>query len=110
MSLFQCELCGCCENTALSIQGCSSYGVKYFDWTGIEDRKGKQLCSACGPTKYVGGTPTKLGKWHGEFPRRYLPMGMFKTAQNGNLEHKITGEQQIDPYVLKTDEPTEKPI
>jgi len=29
-----------------------------------------------------------------------LPMGMFKTAQNGNLEHKETGEQDIAPYVL----------
>ena len=100
MSLFQCEVCGCCENTALSMQGCNGYAATFFDWTGFEDRKGKKLCSACAPTNYKDGRPSKLGVWHGEFPRRYLPMGMFKTAQNGNLEHKETGEQDIAPYVL----------
>lgn len=74
--------------------------AQYFDWTGIEARKGNLLCSACGPTHYADGRPTKFGVWHGKFPRRYLPMGMFKTAQNGNLEHRETGEQAIDKYVL----------
>lgn len=101
MSLFQCEVCGCCENTALSCQGCDGYSVQYFDWTGFEDRKGKKLCSACGPTKYAGGTPSRLGKWHGKFERQYLPIGMFRTAKNGNLEHKETGEQDFEPYVLE---------
>lgn len=83
MSLFQCQVCGCCENTALSSQGCA--WPEDFDWTGIENRRGKKLCSACGPARFSDGTPTDLGKWHGEFPRRFLPMGMFRTAQNGNL-------------------------
>jgi hypothetical protein len=101
MSLFQCEFCGCCENTALACQGCNGYAETFFDWTGIEDRKGKKLCSACAPTEYANNEgPTAFGKWHGEFPRRYLPMGMFKTGKNGNLEHKETGEQDIAPYVL----------
>jgi hypothetical protein len=110
MSLFQCQLCGCCENTALSFQGCSGYAERFFDWTGFEDRKGKKLCSACAPTKYVDGNPTVFGVWHGEFPRRYLPLGMFKTAQNGNLEHTITGEQDIAPYVIRTEHVKDKSI
>ncbi len=100
MSLFQCEVCGCCENTALSFQGCDGYAIKFFDWSGFEDRKGKKLCSACGPNKYSDGKPSKLGVWHGKFQRLYLPLGMFKTAENGNLEHKKTGEQDIKIYVL----------
>ena len=100
MSLFQCEVCGCGENTALSMQGCDGYAATFFDWSGFEGHKGKKLCSACAPTNYKDGKPSGLGVWHGQFPRRYLPMGMFKTAQNGNLEHKETGEQNIDPYVL----------
>jgi hypothetical protein len=101
MSLFQCQVCGCCENTALSCQGCYGYAATFFDWTGIEDRKGKMLCSACAPTKYADGRPTEFGKWHGEFPRRFLPMGKFKTAQNGNLEHIETGNQDYRKYEIR---------
>lgn len=85
MSLFQCQHCGCKENTALSGQGCDSFTVDWYSWNGIEDRKGKKLCSACAPTKYEDGTPTKFGKWHGEFERVFLPMGMYKTGPDGNL-------------------------
>ena len=47
MSLFQCEVCGCVENTALASQGCSCAGIiDCFDWKGFEGRKGKMLCSA----------------------------------------------------------------
>ena len=45
MSLFQCQHCGCRENTALAAQGCDGYAESFFDWTGLEDRKGKKLCS-----------------------------------------------------------------
>lgn len=100
MSLFQCEECGCVENTALAMQGCNGAAVDFFDWTGFESRRGKILCSACAPTRYSDGRPSKLGVWHGKFARSYLPMGMFRTAKNGNLEHKETGEQDIGPYVI----------
>lgn len=102
MSLFQCQHCGCCENTALSLQGCQgSYPENALDWTGLEDRKGKKLCSACAPTKYRGdGSPTGLGKWHGLFERVFLPDGMFCTARNGNLEHIETGDQDFRRYAL----------
>lgn len=101
MSLFQCEVCGCCENTALACQGVKGYAETFFDWTGIEDRKGKLLCSAHAPTRYKDGKPTKYGKWHGRFPRVFLPMGMFRTANNGNLEHIETGDQDFRKYAIE---------
>lgn len=92
MSLFQCQRCGCRENTALAYQGCDGYAVRFFDWTGIEDRKGLKLCSACGPTLYANGKPTDLGKWHGQFRRAFYPLGLMKTNPKGSLEHVATGE------------------
>lgn len=86
MSLFQCQNCGCKENTALADQGCDGYAEEFFDWAGLEDRKGKKLCSACAPPKYSDGSPSGLGKWHGEFDRVFLPMGAYRTGRDGNLE------------------------
>lgn len=105
MSLFQCENCGCCENTALSCQGCSGYAVKFFDWTGLEDRKGKKLCSACAPASHSDFTPSGLGKWHGEFPRTYLPKGKFFTNKVGNLEHRETGSENFKQYAIEGEQP-----
>jgi hypothetical protein len=92
MSLFQCQHCGCKENTALACQGFAGFQEQFFDWTGIEDRKGKKLCSACGPTKYSDGAPTHYGKWHGLFERVYLPMGQYQTDRKGNLERAAQSE------------------
>lgn len=99
MSLFQCEECGCCENTALSSYHSRNMS-ELFDWTGIEARKGKMLCSACGPTKYSGGTATEYGKWHDRFDRVLLQKGMFGTAKDGNLEHLETGDQDFRKYAV----------
>ena len=75
MSLYQCDKCGCLENTA-----CGSY------WG-----KDEALCSACaeptGTGKYA-----EFGKWHGRFDRKYFSKGMYITNDEGNLEHKETGE------------------
>ncbi len=92
MSLFQCEVCGCIENTALAFQGIKPMADD-FDFTGIENRKGKLLCSECAPTKFNDGTDTGLGKWHGEFEKKYLPLGEYKTDRRGNLEHIETGKK-----------------
>lgn len=100
MSLFQCETCGCCENTALASQGFKSM-EEYFSWDGIEDRKGKLSCSACGPSKYEDGEPSEYGVWHGEFERVYLPKGMFKTNRVGNLAHIKTGDEDFRKYRIK---------
>jgi len=103
MSLFQCENCGCCENTALSCQGCFGYAERFFDWEGLEDRQGKRLCSACGPTHYRDGTPSELGEWHGEFDRVYLPLGMFRTNERGDLAHIETGDTDFRKYSITKD-------
>jgi hypothetical protein len=102
MSLFQCEVCGCCENTALSAQGCKpSFMQNLFDWSYAPERKGMYLCSVCAPLKYRDGEPTKFGVWHGEFPRNFLPMGEFKTNARGNLEHIEDGSEDFMMYEIE---------
>jgi hypothetical protein len=93
MSLFQCARCGCRENTALSHQGFIFHD--YFDRTGLEEYKGKKLCSACGPWTYKSGElmyrrgQAELpGVWHGQFERLYLPKEGIFTNRVGNLESK----------------------
>ncbi len=100
MSLFQCEHCGCCENTALSAQGFKMI-AENFDWSGIENRKGKRLCSACGPTMYANNEgPTEFGVWHNRFDRVFLPLGEFKKNRSGNLEHIKDGSEDFRSYAL----------
>ena len=101
MSLFQCQRCGCCENTALASQGCNGYAERFFDWKGIEDRKGLKLCSACGPTHYADGTATGLGRWHNRFDRTFLPIDALKTTKEGNLAHIATGDEDFMKYRLQ---------
>lgn len=101
MSLFQCEHCGCCENTALSCQGFDDWFQEDFDWSEHPDRKGLTLCSACGPSKYKDGSPSGFGEWHGEFERVYLPKGEFKTNRVGNLEHIKTGSENFRKYAIQ---------
>lgn len=100
MSLFQCEACGCRENTALACQGFKELSG-YFDWSYAPEREGMMLCSACGPARHAGGTPTKYGTWHGQFPRWFLPLGQFITNGAGNLEHKETGRTDIANFALQ---------
>lgn len=101
MSLFQCENCGCVENTALSAQG-FKWLADSFDWQYASERKGMLLCSACGPTHYRDGTRAReYGKWHNVFPRVFLPKGKFKTNGAGNLEHVETGSDDYHQYALK---------
>ena len=108
MSLFQCGQCGVAENTALAGQGCDGYAETFYDWTGIEDRKGKKLCSECAPTKYADGAPTKYGKWHGRFAKILLPMGQFVTNREGNLAHKESGDTDYRKYATTDDRAKEK--
>lgn len=98
MSLFQCENCGCCENTAMSSQGFSF--VEVYDWRTIPHLKGKKLCSSCGPTKLNNGKPSGGGKWHGEFKRVRLPRGEFKTNREGNLQHIRAGSTNFLDFEL----------
>lgn len=102
MSLFQCEICGCCENTSLALQG-FAWMADLFDWAYAPDREGNRLCSACGPTHYRNGERTKYGEWHGQFERVFLPLGMFVTNQRGNLAHKETGDENFRAYAIKAE-------
>ena len=104
MSLFQCENCGCVENTALSCRGFSGYSERFFDWSYSPELKGKLLCSACGPSKYVTGEDTEYGKWHNQFKRMFLPLGKLKTNSEGNLEHIETGDTDYHKYELPAPE------
>ena len=105
MSLFQCENCGCVENTALSSQGFHGLFEKLFDWSYAPERKGMKLCSACGPVKYSDGRDTKYGKWHNVFTREYLPKGMFATNDVGNLSHRENGDDDYHKYTIKEEQP-----
>ncbi len=104
MSLFQCEVCGTRENTALAAQGFSGGMARCFDWSYAPEREGKKLCSECGPTHYRDGKPTEFGVWHGKFPKLILPLGMFVTGKHGNLSHKETGDQDISKYEVAGNE------
>lgn len=87
MSLFQCEECGCCDNTATS-----GYWFRNDKGNPCEGRK---LCAACDPS---------IGKWHGVFKQRFLPKGEFHTNQQGNLEHTESGSIDICAFEM-THEP-----
>ena len=58
MSIFRCEKCGCCENTASS-----NYASRKYPWSadGRTLPSLPLLCSECDP---------ETGKWHGMFPKR----------------------------------------
>lgn len=91
MSIFQCQHCGCAENTALT-SGHMVFLHDGLDFTGMEERKGKRLCSACTPSHNSDGDEVrKGGKWHGQFDRVFLAMGEFETDNQGNLRHIATG-------------------
>lgn len=102
MTLFQCEICGCVDNTATSTKSHILPGP--WDWTDREHLKGKAMCCVCGPTRYRSGDklPKKtLGRWHNKFDRVFLPMGMFTTNEVGNLAHKITGDEDYRKYATR---------
>lgn len=101
MSLFQCDVFGCIDNTACAALGFAVM-QDHFDWTDIPGKRGKMLCSACGPEKFADGKPTAYGKWHNRFEQNFLPMHMFKTSKNGSLEHINTGDQDYSKYLISS--------
>lgn len=58
MPIFQCQKCGCVENTALSGFWLRDMRFLRAKREGREVEKGPALCSACDP---------EIGVWHGEF-------------------------------------------
>lgn len=103
MSLFQCDNCGCVENTALASQGFTGIFEKLYDWGYAPERRGMRLCSACGPVKCRNGSATEYGKWHNVFTRDYLPIGEFETNDVGNLVHKKTKSEDYRQYIIRSD-------
>ena len=77
MSIFQCDQCGCAENTALSDGGYLGGRLE------PEAAKGRGLepkghyCSFCWS-----------GTWHGKFERKFYPLGTMETDRQGNLKAK----------------------
>ncbi|OWK41206.1 hypothetical protein PSOLE_36090 [Pseudomonas oleovorans subsp. oleovorans] len=55
MSLFQCEVCGCRENTAHSMPGFKGI-TECYDWSFAPERDGLLVCSACGPSHEARGS------------------------------------------------------
>jgi len=88
MSIFQCENCGCAENTS-----CGWYHCRNSKRLTPKEYLGKALCSACAPTEYASGQNNKEfnNKWHGLFIRTFLPHGEFKVNGQGNIEHIESG-------------------
>lgn len=98
MSLFQCAVCGCAENSALGVT--EDTPTRFFNWSYAPERKGLNLCSACAPSLFSDGTPTPYGKWHNEFEQVFLPLGEFKTNDKGNLAHVDNGDTNFRAYAL----------
>lgn len=101
MSLFQCEVCGCRENTALSMDGFKGI-TEFFDWSYAPEREGLLLCSSCGPSHEASGSLSGFGKWHGQFERLFLPLGMFKKGRQGTLVHVETGDENYREHSIPT--------
>lgn len=95
MSLYQCEKCGCMENTALG----HFWSRNLIDWP--PEFKDKKLCSECGPPTFPKSEkPTGYGKWHGRFEKLLLPHGMFVANAEGNLAHRHSGSTDVRKYAL----------
>lgn len=107
MRLFQCDKCGCRENTALTnaAHGLLNMIVSDDELTrksyclvvGIEPgSKLGNYCSACTPLWFTrdgncgfgpNPFPTKgAGLWHQQFARVFYPLGSVHTGRGGNLE------------------------
>ena len=88
MSIYQCDDCGCAENTA-----CGWFHSRNSKTLNKPEDVGKKLCSACATTEWPSGDAKKDfdGTWHNKFKRTFLPHGEFFTNQQGNLQHTESG-------------------
>lgn len=126
MSLFQCDRCGCLENTSCTggywtmklVEDYPEVAASYRKVLGLApDEPFGAYCSVCDPAWFdarghygIGPRPKQYkdsmgigdgeGKWHGKFERIFLPKGKFHTNDDGNLAHIETLDTDIDKYVL----------
>lgn len=119
MSLFQCDKCGCLENTSLTgaywskplLEELPEAITSYRATLGLKDGEAwGSYCSVCNPIWYtpegnygVGPRPDDYhrnpnkykddgGVWHDKFERCFFRKGLFHTDENGNLSHVETLE------------------
>ena len=87
MPIFNCAKCGVIENTATGFYW-NRHHVEDYDWTGMEEFKGKPLCSECAPTHYADGNRTRYGKWHGKFEKEFRQLTKEETSWMPKTEIK----------------------
>lgn len=99
MPVFQCESCGCVENTALT-----GYWTRNRPNVTRAEDLGKCLCSACThPTYPDGSNNPRAGKWHNRFKRQYLPLGEWiMNKETRTIYHKGTGATNYLDYCSDT--------
>ena len=98
MPIYQCEECGCVDNTART-----NYWVRNRKHLISGEYLGRALCSACGPNLYLSGEKTPWGQWHNAFKRQYLPFNEWLFCpMTRNLIHKETGSTNYKPYLKET--------
>lgn len=85
MSLFQCSVCGCVENTALS---------NYW-WNKSVLKLKEDYCSACDP---------RIKKWHNRFERKFLEKGKWKMNEQGNLSNVDSGRTDYNNFLIQEGE------
>lgn len=97
MSIFQCEKCGCLENTTRGLYHTRNMDLYSNYQEGTE--KGMKLCACCAPLNYSDGVKTEFGQWHGRFSRVFYKVNSLYTDGEGNVRNKDT-----DEYPKKEDE------
>ena len=103
MPLFQCQKCGCVDNSACGHYWRANRPEKY-DWTDMEEYRGMKLCAVCGPRNYANGAPTEFGVWHKRFKRCFLPLGLFEENSDGGLTNKENGDSNYTQYYIPAPE------
>jgi len=125
MSVFQCSICGCAENTALTrgfgglwlVKRDSKAYKSYRKLLGLKEGEPYgSYCSMCSPIWYdkdgkhgIGPIPEEaksddrweaIGMWHKRFKRSFYLKGTMFTDRDGNLAHKETKETDLAKYSL----------
>lgn len=100
MALFQCDECGCVENTAHG--QCRRRNSKNLV---ISKDLGRYLCSAdTHPTFPSGANNPKGGRWHNYFRRDFLEIGKWKMDPDGyGLIHKETGVTNWQDHIIRSE-------
>lgn len=87
MSLFQCDKCGCIDNTALSagyrirLWARDDKATEFKNLLGLsQDQPLGKYCCVC--------SPFNPREWHNKFERKFYPIGTMETDEQGNIRKK----------------------